>query len=527
MVRKVTKISTESIALKPKLRVAAYCRVSTDSDEQLVSLEAQKTHYESLIKANPEWELAGIYYDEGITGTKKEKRIELLRLLKDCEHRKIDFIVTKSISRFARNTTDCLELVRKLTDLGVFMYFEKENINTQSMDSELMLTILSSLAESESISISQNSKWSIQKRFRNGTYKLSYPPYGYDYLDGEIIVNDEQAAIVKRIFEEALSGKGTHKIADGLKNDGVPSRRKANWTASTVRGILCNDEKYTGDVILQKTYTDDHFNRHYNYGEKDQYLIKKHHEAIIGHEEYDAVGKLLNQRGKEKGIAKGNSKYQNRYTLSGKIKCSECGSTFKRRIQGNGNNKYIAWGCSKHIYDISGCSIRSIRDDDIQQAFIIMINKLIFGHKFILKPLLQSLKAVNYSDNLIEIQALELKMEENAERSKVLVGLMTKGYLEPALFNAQNNELRKEAALLKEQKETISRSVNGEMTVATEVKQLLKHVSKAEPIDSFEEDLFDRYVERIVVYSQVEIGFKMKCGSVGVIRRDQECECVF
>jgi len=511
MVRKVTKISAELIAAKPKLRVAAYCRVSTDSDEQLVSLEAQKTHYESFIKANPEWELAGIYYDEGITGTKKEKRTELLRMLKDCEQRKIDFIVTKSISRFARNTTDCLELVRKLTDLGVFIYFEKENINTQSMDSELMLTILSSLAESESISIPENNKWSIQKRFQNGTYKLSYPPYGYDYLDGEMVVNEELAAIVKRIFAEALSGKGTHKIADGLKNDGIPSRRKANWTATTVRGILCN-ERYTGDVILQKTYTDEHFNRHYNYGEKDQYLIKKHHEAIISHEEFEAVGKLLNQRGKEKGIEKGNSKYQNRYTLSGKIKCSECGSTFKRRIQGNGNNKYIAWCCSKHIYDISGCSMRSIRDDVIQQAFITMINKLIFGHKFILKPLLQSLKAVNYSDNLFEIQTLESRIEENAERSQVLIGLMTKGYLEPALFNAQNNELRKEAALLKEQKEALSRSVNGEMTVTTEVEQLFKHVSKAEPIDSFEENLFERYVERIVVYSQVEIAFKMKCG---------------
>ncbi len=509
--RKVTKISAESIAAKPKLRVAAYCRVSTDSDEQLVSLEAQKIHYESFIKANPEWELAGIFYDEGITGTKKEKRNELLRMLKDCEQRKIDFIVTKSISRFARNTTDCLELVRKLTDLGVFIYFEKENINTQSMDSELMLTILSSLAESESISISENSKWSIQKRFQNGTYKLSYPPYGYDYLDGEMVVNEELAAIVKRIFAEALSGKGTHKIADGLKNDGIPSRRKANWTATTVRGILCN-ERYTGDVILQKTYTDEHFNRHYNYGEKDQYLIKKHHEAIISHEEFEAVGKLLYQRGKEKGIEKGNSKYQNRYTLSGKIKCYECGSTFKRRIQGNGKNKYVTWGCAKHINDISGCSMRSIRDDVIQQAFITMINKLIFGHKFILKPLLQSLKAVNYADNLIEIQTLESRMEENVERNQVLVGLMTKGYLEPALFNAQNNELRKEAALLKEQKEAISRSVNGEMTVATEVEQLIRHVSKAEPIDSFEEDLFDRYIERIVVYSQVEIGFKMKCG---------------
>ena len=463
------------------------------------------------IKANPEWEFAGLYYDEGISGTKKENRSELLRMISDCGNRKIDMIITKSISRFARNTTDCLEMVRKLVDLGVYIYFEKENINTQSMESELMLTILSGLAESESISISENSKWSIQKRFRNGTYKLSYPPYGYDYLDGEIIVNDEQAAIVKRIFAEALLGRGTQKIADGLQIDGVATRRKSKWTASTVLGILYN-ERYTGDVVLQKTYTDEHFNRHNNHGEKDQFLIENHHEALISHEEFEAVGKLLSQRAKEKGIEKGTSKYQNRYALSGKIKCSECGSTFKRRIQGNAENKYIAWCCSKHIYDISGCSMKFIKDDAIKQTFITMMNKLIFGHKFILKPLLQSLKAVNYSDNLIEIQTIESRMEVNAERVQVLVGLMTKGYLDPALFNGQNNELRKEAALLKDQKEAVSRLVNGEMTVSAEVEKVIKYASKAESVNKFDDLLFGNYVEKIIVYSQVEIGFEMKCG---------------
>lgn len=508
---KVTKISANRVAGKPKLRVAAYCRVSTGSDEQLASMETQKTHYEAYIKANHEWEFAGIYYDEGISGTKKEKRTELLRLITDCENRKIDFIVTKSISRFARNTTDCLELVRKLTDLGVFIYFEKENINTQSMDSELMLTILSSLAESESISISQNSQWSIQKRFRNGTFKLSSTPYGYDYFDGNLVVNAEQAAIVKRIYAEALSGTGTQKIADGLNADSVPAKKGAKWTATTICGILGN-EKYSGDLLLQKTYTDEHFNRHHNYGEKDQYLIQNNHEAIISHVEFEAAGVILDQRGKEKGIEKGCSKYQNRYPLSGKMKCSECGSSFKRRIHGSSNSKYIAWCCSKHISDVSECSMRFIREDDIQQAFVTMINKLIFGYKVILKPLLQSLRAVNYSDNLVQIQELDTKVEVNAERSQVLMSLMTKGYLEPTLFNAQNNELRKEAAMLKVQKEDLSRSVNGGMATVTEIEQLIKHVSKADEIEGFNEKLFERSVEKIIVYSPIEIGFKMKCG---------------
>lgn len=186
----------------------------------------------------------------------------------DCENRKIDFIITKSISRFARNTMDCLELVRRLVALDIYIYFEKENINTQSMESELMLSILSSLAENESVSMSENNKWSIQRRFQNGTFKISYPPYGYDYIDGEMVVNLEQAEVVKSIFEEALAGKGTQKIADGLNARGVESKIGGKWTGNTIRGMLSN-EKYVGDDILQKTFTDDNFNRHSNNGEKD------------------------------------------------------------------------------------------------------------------------------------------------------------------------------------------------------------------------------------------------------------------
>jgi site-specific DNA recombinase len=307
----ITKLSADQnlAGVSPTLRVAAYCRVSTDSDEQLASLESQKTHYESLIRNNPSWQLAVIYFDEGISGTKKEKRTELLRLLDDCENRKIDFIVTKSISRFARNTTDCLEIVRSLASQGVYIYFESENVNTQSMDSELMLTIQSRLAENESISISQNNKWSVQRRFQNGTFKLSYPPYGYSLCSGELVVHEEQSAIVKRIFADALSGLGTQTVARNLNAAGIPARKGGKWAATSVRGMLGN-EKYTGDMILQKRYTDEHFKRHYNYGEKEQFLVKNNHEAIISHEDFFAVENILKQNGKEKGVEKGSAKYQ-------------------------------------------------------------------------------------------------------------------------------------------------------------------------------------------------------------------------
>ena len=202
-ITKIAEITSPKINVK-KIRVAAYCRVSTDSDAQLESLEAQKTHYENYINSRNDWEFAGLYYDEGITGTKKDKRQELLRLIDDCKSGRVDFIVTKSISRFSRNTTDCLELVRQLIALHIPIFFEKENINTGSMESELFLAILSSMAEGESVSISDNSKWSIQKRFENGTFKVSYPPYGYDWNGEQMLINPEQAAVVKEIFAAAL-----------------------------------------------------------------------------------------------------------------------------------------------------------------------------------------------------------------------------------------------------------------------------------------------------------------------------------
>ena len=193
---RITKIeATKDFIGKKKTRVAAYARVSTRSDEQLLSLETQKEHYDNFISANSEWEYAGLYYDEGVSGTKVEKRDGLLALLKDCEDGKIDRVITKSISRFSRNTAECLEMVRSLARLNIYLYFEKENIDTEHMSSELMLSILSSIAESESRSISQNSKWSIKHRFEEGTFIISYPPYGYDNQDGKMVIVPEEAAV--------------------------------------------------------------------------------------------------------------------------------------------------------------------------------------------------------------------------------------------------------------------------------------------------------------------------------------------
>lgn len=510
--KRITKIEQDraNALTAPKLRVAAYCRVSTASDDQLVSLEAQKTHYESYIKANPEWEFAGIYYDRGVTGTKTEGRGELLRLIYDCENGLVDFIVTKSISRFSRNTLDCLEIVRRLLDIGVFVYFEKENLNTQSMEGELMLSILSSLAESESVSISGNNKWSAQKRFQNGTFKVAYPPYGYDNVDGQMVINEEQAEIVRWMFAQALAGKGTHRIASELNERGVPTKRGGSWTATTVRGLLAN-EKFTGDILFQKTYTDSQFNRHHNNGERDRYFIEDHHPAIVSRVTFEAVAAVIGQRGKEKGVTNG-SKYQNRYPFSGRIVCSECGSTFKRRIHYSTHQKYIAWCCSRHIEMIEACSMQFIRNDAVEVAFVTMMNKLVYGHRTILRPLLDALRSANDTGAYHKVAGLESRMEEAMERRRVLTGLMTKGYLEPALFNKEKNALETELENLQRQKDSLSRVLNGNLAKTEKVSRLLKFAAKAEMVSDFDGGLFEEYVDRVVVYSRTEIGFELKCG---------------
>lgn len=509
--KKITKINGIQNPKDKKLRVAAYCRVSTDSDAQLESLETQKHHYESYIASRDDWQFVDLYFDEGITGTKKDKRPELMRLIKDCEARKIDFVITKSISRFSRNTADCLELVRKLIELNIPIYFEKENINTGSMESELFLAILSSMAEDESVSISENSKWSIKKRFQNGTYKLGYAPYGYNWDGRNFVINPEQAEVVKRIFTETLAGKGTYTIAKELNAEAVPTKKCGLWNASSIRNILSN-EKYTGDVIFQKTYTDSAFNIRKNNGYLDKYYVSDHHEAIISHEDFDAVSKLINQRAIEKGIKRDSRKYLNHYAFSNKIICSECGNSFKRRIHSSTHCKYVAWCCKTHLEDTSKCSMLFIRDDDLKWAFTTMINKVIYSHKLVLKPYIETIKNNSGDENLLRIQHLESLLAQNMEQRETLTRLLAQGYIDQVLFNSENNALLSQADEFRSDIEVLNSSITGDSAKVNEAEQLFKFVERSEMLTKYEDVLFKRFVDHIKVYSRHKIGFVLKCG---------------
>lgn len=227
---------------------------------------------------------------------------------------------------------------------------------------------------------------------------------------------------------------------------------------------------------------------------------------------FEAVEAALNQRAKEKGIEKRNDKYQNRYSFSGKITCSECGSTFKRRIHSSGTRKYVAWCCSKHLKQITECSMQFIRDEDIKTAFVTMMNKLIFGQKFILRPLLNGLRNQNNVASFRRIEELETKIENNMEQSQMLTGLMAKGYLEPALFNKEKNSLVAERENLLAEKEQLIYSVNDNFAKTEEVNHLLRFATKSKMLTAYEDELFENYVEKIIVFSREEVGFELKCG---------------
>lgn len=510
--KRITKIEKATpLGFKRRTRVAAYCRVSTIRGEQLVSLETQKSHYENFIKSNDEWEYAGLYFDEGITGTKKEKRAGLMDLMKACEDGRIDFVITKSISRFARNTTDCLEMIRRLQEIQIPILFEKENINTGTMDSELMLSVLSSMAEHESVSISENGRWSVKRRFNNGTYIISIPPYGYANEDGKMVIVPKQAEVIQRIFKEALSGKGTRAIARGLNDSGISSMRGGKWQGSTITGILKN-EKYIGDALFQKTFTDSRFNRHRNAGELNQYLVTDHHEGIISREDYEKVQTMIAHHGKEKGIECGTDKYQKRYVFSGKIKCGECGTVFKRRMHFKPSGPYVAWCCSKHIEDKSSCAMKYIKDEAIKAAFVRMMAKLESTQKQILKPLVHTLGKTNETQILLQLNGLDALIQKNDEQHQILVGLMKSGVLEQVVFDKESNALMHEANNLRAEKEQLVGGNGGYMKQEEQARKLLKYLSRGESPQDFDETAFLDFVSEITAVSREQIVFSLKCG---------------
>ncbi|MFG6330317.1 MAG: recombinase family protein [Lachnospiraceae bacterium] len=388
MARSVTVIparsrqkANKSVPQEKKLRVAAYCRVSTDQEDQLHSFEAQVEYYTKYINEHVNYEMAGIYADEGISGTNTKKRQQFRKMIADCEAGKIDLVITKSISRFARNTQDCLMYSRKLKNLNIGIIFEKEHINTLDSTGELLFTILSSLAQDESRNISENCKWGIRTKFKNGELHLNtYKFLGYDKDEnGKLVINEEQAATVRRIYNEFLWGMNPAQIAKGLEDEEVPGcLGQTRWYPSTVVGIL-KQEKHMGDALLQKTYTADFLTKRQvkNNGEITQVYVKDSHEGIIDKETWNAVQEEFERREKFMA-AHGIDHYSygaECIPFSTRAFCGECGHLYTRHSWKS--RGVVQWQCKNHRKDGKvNCRNAHVNNADLEKGFIKAFSKL-------------------------------------------------------------------------------------------------------------------------------------------------------
>ncbi|MDE7201543.1 MAG: recombinase family protein [Lachnospiraceae bacterium] len=520
MAKKVTIIGAvpdrrENPLNKPKLRVCGYARVSTGSRTQTESYATQVAYFTEKIGNNPLWEFAGMYADEAVTGTKVKGRNEFQAMIKACEDGDIDLILTKSVTRFARNTVECIQTIRKLKALGVGILFEKENINTLTEKSELLITILSSIAQGESEDFSGNNRWSIEKRFQDGTFITGTPAYGYrNDKNGNLVIVEEKAETVRWIFESYLNGLGTYVITKELNKKRIPTIRAGEkWHDSAVKDILRNPV-YEGNRLLQRTYTESQFPfvRRANTGQRNQYLIEDDHEPVITHEEAEAVRNIMEYRSRT--LKMDGGKYRNRYLFSGRIICSECGSHFRRQKINIGQpNEKVIWTCHRHVGDKNACPMKAIREDAVQRAFIVMWNKLYTNQGIILEPLLKDLMELSADMPDTEgMEQLDNEIQNLSGQSRILNQVMKKGYMDSAFFMESNNQLIGQLTECRRKKTLLARKKKRSKGIIQTQQMITLLAGQEKPVKEFDEKLFDLTVKEIHISKAHDITFCLHNG---------------
>lgn len=495
-------------AAKPAiLRVAAYCRVSSDSSDQLHSYAAQIHYYTDMIQNHDGWELVDVYADEGITGTRMDKREDLNRLLTDCRKGKIDKVLVKSISRFARNTRDCLASLRELSRLGVSVQFEKENINTGTLTTELMVSVSGSLAQQESVSISQNQRMSYQRRMERGEFITCKAPFGYRLIDGKRLeVISDEAKLVRWMFNAYLSGHSLEWIAEQMTKTGVSTTDgKPYWQCTTVLYTLTN-EKYMGDSLCQKTFTTAFpFTQRQNHGEADQYYIENTHPAIITKGTFEKVQELLRQKSNRQKIPR------QIYPLSRKVYCGQCGTPFARRV---GKSGLVVWVCRKHDKGASKCTMGRIPESALYAAFVGMYNKLKQNAGIVLLPALKQMEelrdALQRDDPAM--LAVNRAIAQASEQSHRVSQLQAAGLLDADACAAKFNEINARLTQLRAERRRLLK--NEDIDDAIDALQRTADLIQCGPerLEGFGEGLFHDLVERIVVESQTCVRFCLRGG---------------
>lgn len=468
------------------LRVAAYCRVSSSSEDQLHSFKAQNAYYRTLIANTDGWTLADIYADEGITGTSAEKRPGFQRLMADCRKGKIDLILAKSISRFARNTKDCIEALRELKRLSIAVRFEKEGIDTSNDSGEMLITMMSAMAQEESISISQNMRWSYQKRMQAGTFITCLAPFGYSLSDGKLIIIETEAALIRTIYKNYLSGMSMGAIAEMLSDEEI------KWNKVGIRYILTN-ERYMGDALLQKFYSTDTipFKKLRNDGSRDQYYVENSHEAIISREQFYAVQTLIRSKRIEKSKTGSDNSLLKKY-----MRCEYCGSVYCRyTVRGK-----AYWTCRTHYDGADKCPAVNLREDGILTAITNSLNKLRYGVDHVLEPMLRQLTELR--NQSVDTQSIDnLKKEEYSlkEQNRLLADLQVKGHLDSALYAVRKQKISKRLDEIREAISAIQScdELNEKISATAQIIEQLR--SSPEITADLSEKLFTAVVSAITI----------------------------
>ncbi|MFP3156540.1 recombinase family protein [Lachnospiraceae bacterium ZAX-1] len=483
---------------KSKLRVAAYCRVSTDSDEQSTSYEAQIEHYTAYINANKDWELAGIYADDGISGTNTKKRGEFNRMIDECMAGNVDMIITKSISRFARNTLDCLKYIRQLKDKSIPVFFEKENINSMDSKGEVMLTIMASLAQQESQSLSQNVKLGLQYRYQQGETQVNCKWFlGYTKDENKhLVIDPTEAETVKRIYREYLEGASILKIARGLEADNILNGAgNEKWHTSNINNILRN-EKYIGDALLQKTYTTDFLTkkRVKNTGIVPQYYVKNSHEAIIPREIFMQVQEELIRRRTVHTSPNGKKRtFSSNHCFAQIIVCGNCGEVFRRVHWNNRGKKSIVWRCASRLENTGlFCDARTVLESTIEQVLVTAINNMQSGKDTFLATLQSNIAIALSHENDKTLADIDNQLEKL--QAELLKLANSKSDYEDAADEIYRLREQKQKAQIENARQ------DGQLERIEDMNAFLKEQSTA--ITEYDETLIRRLIEKVAVYKK-------------------------
>ena len=500
-----------------RLRVAAYCRVSTDDEDQIKSYNSMVRYYTDLIKSNKQWVFAGVFADKAITGTKTDKREEFQLLIQECLSGNIDMVIAKSIPRFARNTLDTLKYVRMLRERNIAVYFEVEKINTLK-DGEFLLTILSSVAQQEVENTSAYVKKGLKMKMKRGELVGFQGCLGYDYdvVTKSLSVNEEGAETVRYIFDRYVAGAGSTMIARELNEQGIPTIKGNPWTSSSVMGII-NNEKYKGDILLGKTFTVDPISKRRleNLGEEDRFYIKNHHEAIISEETFARAQEIRERRngGRKKGVAPGKrEKFSRQYAFSCMLECGFCGANLSRR-RWHSSSKYTKtiWQCvesTKHGKRFCPDS-KGIPEQVIEDAFIESYRMLCMDHKDVLEEFIKRVEKTLLEDSIEDkIEKLNRSVYNIQYKRKKLLENYLEGVVAKDIYEETDMGYEKKLSEAKSQLSMLEQQYDNEGSLQRRLADFKKALSKNQVLEEFDRGIFESIIEKVIVGGYDENGEK-------------------